>query len=150
MRPIPFRMPIALAWVVAAGLVVWACGAWPTWRFAGADALRAQAAAGAIVAVVMILSTVVMRICAPLGAVKIALAFILLGVARIALCLGLIVWVRASLGLPATALLLWAALFYAPMLLVEGVYLAHVLRDHTRSAGEDSRCASLQEGGPAC
>ena len=149
-RPIPFRMPIALAWVLAAGLVVWACGVWPTWRIAGADAVRAQAAAGATVTAVMIATTVVMRGCAAFGPVLTASAFVVLGIARIALCLGLIVCIRTFLNLPPAALLLWAALFYVPMLLVEGVYLAYVLRAHGESAGKDSRWASPQEGGAAC
>ena len=78
------------------------------------------------------------------------MAFILSGVVRVAVCVGLILWVRTALRLPSAALLLWAGMFYAPMLLAEGVYLARVLRDHPGSVDQDDRRASPQEGGPAC
>ena len=107
------------AWVLPTGLIVAVAGAYPTWVLAGADGLKAQAWAGAIVLATLVGNAVVMWRSAARGIRTIALRFLGGAMVRLAV-MGVLSAAAAWLvGLRAVPLLAWLAIFYATMFAAE-------------------------------
>ncbi len=116
-----------LAWAVASSSVLWAAGAYPTWRLAGGKGLAAQTTAGAVVLTVMTASAAIVRVSSSAGPSGAALGFLAFSMVRVLLCAGAAVGARAALDLPVRVLFVWMCLFYLTMLSVEGVWLTRAL-----------------------
>jgi len=117
-----------MAWVVFVPLVVGAAAAWPTHRLCGAEGLRAQAAAAAIVMPVMLVSALLVVLVAPYGPAAAAAAFMAVGAVRamIVLFAGIIVW--RFWHLSGMVLGIWVGLFYLVTLVCGAFWLAHALQ----------------------
>ena len=122
--------------LIAAGAVLWAAGAYPTWHLAGGGGLAAQTAAGAAILAVMAANAALIARYGRSDAARLAKIFLISGLARVPLSVALVVGLAAALELPDAALLIWAAVFYLGLIVTEGVWLARVLlRPKAASAG---------------
>lgn len=126
--PTTLRFRTSLLYMVSAGLLAAGVGAWPTWRLAGSSGLLTKAVAGLIVLGVMSASAAAVVAASRRGVARAAYAFLLGGVVRLLLCLGLSAGAWLAFDLRPRVLLLWTALFYAAMLFGEGLWLAGAMR----------------------
>jgi hypothetical protein len=117
-----------LCYVLPAGALTGAIGAYPTWVAGGARALWAELSAGAIVLGVMTGSAVVIVRSAARGPGKVAMAFLTASLIRVVACLGLAGGAWAVFHLPPLTLCLWLIVFYLVVLAAEVVWLARALR----------------------
>ena len=120
--------PAAGAWIASTAGVVWAAGALPTWLLAGEAGMAAQAVAGGIVLVVMIASAAIVVALSRGGISKAAMGFMVMGVVRMAACLGAAGLAIFFLPLLKTALLIWTAAFYMATLGSESIWLFRAIR----------------------
>lgn len=137
------RMPISLGemlwWVLPVAAVLWGAGAWPMWHWAGRGGLVAHSAAGGVVVAVMLISASVVKYFAGNGPGRVAFAFMAAGLARIVICVGFTLAIRAAFSLPAGALFVSLAAFYMATLLAEGIWLG-------RALNRDAALAALGRG----
>jgi hypothetical protein len=117
-----------LAWVVPFGLAAGLIGAAPTYLAGGADALRAELAAGAIVMAAVALSGMIVTASAWSGPAKASMAFLASGLLRLGVSVALGLLVQRWLGVPAAALFVWLGVFYLAMFLAESLWLTRALR----------------------
>ena len=125
-----------LGGIVAVGLLIAALGAYPTWALSGADGLRGELAAAAIVLIGQIVSVVATVRAARRGPLAAAMTFMIagLGVAAVSLAVGIAA--SALLDFHRLAILLWIVVFFFAMTLAESFSLHRALLGNTSRAGE--------------
>jgi len=130
----PMRIGLAglLGWVVPAGVLVGALGAYPTWALGGGQGLRAQLAAGAIVVGVMCAGGAFVARAARRGPRAAAFGFVRTGLIMAAGSLVMAAASSAAMKLPLAGTLLWTGVFYFAMLIAKSVWLARALRRDAR------------------
>ncbi|MFA6134938.1 MAG: hypothetical protein WC869_13060 [Phycisphaerae bacterium] len=102
-------------------------GAYPTWKYAGAEGLFAQAVSGLIVLAAMIASVILVMRQIQAGPAKGAMAAAFGGMLRAVAVLGL--WAAAwqVLKLPPITSIMWLAAFYFPLLAAESMWMSRAL-----------------------
>ena len=130
LRAEPMRISFGalLGWVLPAGALVGAAGAYPTWCLGGRGALEAMLWAGGIVFGVVLLSAVAVIGSAPAGAGRATLAFVAAGLGRLVLAPALGAWVVWEFRVPPGAMFVWLATFYVVLLMAESAWLSRALR----------------------
>jgi hypothetical protein len=113
-----------LLWLNVAAGAVGLLGAYPTWLWWGRKGLACEVAAGMIVGSVMLFNAMMLIGSALSGPARLAFAFCLGSVLRVAAALG-IAWIASeAIPLPWTPLAVWVGVFYVTMLHCEAFWLA--------------------------
>jgi len=115
-------------WVLSAGVLAGAIGAWPTHRIAGAAGLRSLLTVGCVVVLAALLSGAVIRRHAARGPGRAAFAFILVSLPKAVVCLGATLGAKALFALPVRPVLAWLVIFYFVTLAAECAWLARALQ----------------------
>jgi hypothetical protein len=113
-----------LLWLNITALAAGLLGAYPTWLWWGREGLACQVAAGMIVGSVMLFNAMMLIGAALSGPTRLAFAFCLGSVLRVAAALGLAWVAHRGLQLPWAPLAGWVGVFYIVMLHAEAFWLA--------------------------
>jgi hypothetical protein len=148
-KPMQISLGALLGWVLPAGVLVGAAGAYPTWCLGGRRAVEAMLWAGGIVFGIVLLSALAVVGSAPAGAGRATLAFVAAGLGRLILAPALGAWVVWEFRVPPGAMFVWLAAFYVVLLMAESAWLSRALRRdaHRVSPGEGVRPASTDATG---
>jgi len=142
-RTHPMRIGLAglLGWIIPAGVLVGAVGAYPTWAASGVRGLWAQLVAGVIVGGVMCAGGLFVMRAARRGARAAAFGFIVSGFVMAAGTPALAVTASRTMHLPMKPTVLWAGIFCFAMLIAQSIWLARALRRDAWMAaiGQDRR-----------
>jgi len=130
-EPMQIRFVDLLKWVVPIALSVGLAGAYPTWRAGGPAAMSAQAAAGGIVLSAVLLSGGLVAFAGLAGPGQVTMAFLVSGMLRTLVSVGLGLLLVWKTDIPAVPLLVWLAVFYLAMFLAEGAWVVRALRRYS-------------------
>jgi hypothetical protein len=131
-EPMQISLGALLGWVLPAGALVGAAGAYPTWCLGGRGDVEAMLWAGGIVVSIVLLSALAVIGSAPAGPGRATLVFVAGGLGRLVLAPALGAWVVWEFRVPPGAMFVWLAVFYVVMLMAEGAWLSRALRRDAR------------------
>ena len=126
-----------LGWVISLGILAGGIGIYPAQHFFGLDGLVGGAISGIVVLAVMLVSAGLVIHRASQGPVSAVIAFAVLSIVRLVLCVGLLAVICLSVEFPAIVIIAWAGWLYLAMLAGECIWL-------TRSLTKDSRFRALE------
>lgn len=151
------RLRVACLWLLAAGWLAGAAGAWPMWSMFGREGLLAEGTALVIVFAWMTAAAAVVAWRGRHGPLAAAVAFIWAGLAGGVGALLTACAACLAAPLPAMPVMIWAGVFDSAMLLAAGFWLARQLaneafgpvRPHRRSSPKPSAPSDSGEGDQA-
>lgn len=109
-------------------LAVGAAGAYPTWKIGGQEALTALCIAGVIVLAVAMAAQAILVMQAHLGPAKLAMSFLVAGMAKVLGSVGLAVAAILAVDIPAKPLFLWVCVFYVSTMVNQALWVHSLLK----------------------